>query len=51
MSDPLGGVINAAGPGLSTTAGLNADLIAEDTRQAVDAYRHERQLATHEAGE
>ena len=51
VSDPLGGVINAAASGLSTAAALSADLIAEDTRQAVDAYRHERQLATHEAGE
>ncbi|WP_088317060.1 methyltransferase domain-containing protein [Kineosporia sp. R_H_3] len=33
-------VVSAAAAGLMAGAAINADLVAEDTRQAVEAYRH-----------
>jgi len=39
VADPYAGVINAAASGLRTAAAVNGDLIAEDTRLAVAAYR------------
>lgn len=33
-------VISSAAAGLNAAAAINADLIAEDTREAVEAYRH-----------
>jgi thioredoxin reductase len=39
VADLRAQVISAAAAGLNTAAAINADLIAEDTRQAVAAYR------------
>ncbi len=39
VADPLAQVISSAAAGLGTGAAINADLIAEDTRQAVAARR------------
>jgi thioredoxin reductase/SAM-dependent methyltransferase len=39
VADPLAQVITAAAAGLTAGAAINADLVAEETRIAVDAYR------------
>ncbi|GAA1575281.1 NAD(P)/FAD-dependent oxidoreductase [Kribbella sancticallisti] len=39
VTDPMSQVITSAAAGLAAGAMLNADLLAEDTQQAVDAYR------------
>jgi len=39
VADPRSQVISAAAGGLNAAAAINADLIAEDTRHAVDAHR------------
>jgi thioredoxin reductase len=39
VTDPMGQVITSAAAGLMAGAAINGDLIAEDTRRAVDAYR------------
>jgi thioredoxin reductase/SAM-dependent methyltransferase len=44
VADVRAQVISSAAAGLNAAAAINADLVAEDTRIAVDAYRH--QLAT-----
>jgi hypothetical protein len=35
----MGQVITSAAAGLTAGAAINGDLVAEDTRKAVDAYR------------
>jgi thioredoxin reductase/SAM-dependent methyltransferase len=40
VTDPRAQVISAAAAGLTAGAMINADLIAAETRDAVDAYRH-----------
>jgi thioredoxin reductase/SAM-dependent methyltransferase len=40
VADVRAQVIVAAAAGLNAAAAINADLVAEDTRTAVDAYRH-----------
>jgi thioredoxin reductase len=40
VADVRAHVIAAAAAGMNAGAGINADLIAEETRDAVDAYRH-----------
>jgi thioredoxin reductase/SAM-dependent methyltransferase len=40
VADIRAQVITAAAAGLTAAAAINADLVAEDTRTAVDAYRH-----------
>ncbi|MEW9527743.1 FAD-dependent oxidoreductase [Microbispora sp. NPDC049125] len=40
VADVLAQVITAAAAGLNAGAAINMDLVAEDTRDAVDAYRH-----------
>ena len=40
VADVRAHVIVAAAAGLNAAAAINADLVAEDTRTAVDAYRH-----------
>lgn len=40
VADVRAQVIGAAAAGLNAAAAINADLVAEDTRTAVDAYRH-----------
>jgi len=40
VADPFAQVISAAAAGLTAGAMINADLIAAETRDAVDAYRH-----------
>jgi thioredoxin reductase/SAM-dependent methyltransferase len=40
IANVLAHVIVAAAAGLNAAAAINADLLAEDTRDAVDAYRH-----------
>ncbi|MFC4534221.1 FAD-dependent oxidoreductase [Sphaerisporangium dianthi] len=40
VADLRAQVITAAAAGLNAGAAINADLVAEDTRDAVDAYRH-----------
>jgi thioredoxin reductase len=47
VTDLTGGLVNQAAGGIATAAALNADLVAEDTRQAVSAYR-DRHSATAE---
>lgn len=42
VADPTETVIGSAAAGLRAAAAVNADLIAEDTRQAVEARRGER---------
>ena len=44
VADVRGQVVGAAAAGLNAAAAINADLVAEDTRAAVDAYR--RRVAT-----
>ena len=39
VTDPQAQVVTAAGAGLLAGAAVNADLIAEETRAAVAAYR------------
>jgi thioredoxin reductase (NADPH) len=39
VTDPMVQVITSAAAGLGAGAAINADLIAEDTREAVEAYR------------
>ncbi|MEZ0077155.1 FAD-dependent oxidoreductase [Planotetraspora sp. GP83] len=41
VADVQAQVIVAAAAGLKAGAAINADLVAEDTRDAVDAYRHQ----------
>jgi thioredoxin reductase len=42
VADLTATVIGSAAQGVSAAAAINADLIAEDTRRAVTAYRHRR---------
>ncbi|OHV39326.1 MULTISPECIES: bifunctional NAD(P)/FAD-dependent oxidoreductase/class I SAM-dependent methyltransferase [Pseudofrankia] len=42
VADVQAQVISSAASGVTTAAALNADLIAEDTRVAVEAYRYQR---------
>jgi thioredoxin reductase/SAM-dependent methyltransferase len=44
VADVRAQVVSSAAAGLNAAAAINADLVAEDTRDAVEAYRH--QLAT-----
>ncbi|MDX6282076.1 MAG: hypothetical protein QOH03_3147 [Kribbellaceae bacterium] len=39
VADPMGQVITSAAAGMTAGAAINADLIAEETRNAVEAYR------------
>ncbi|MDX6263640.1 MAG: hypothetical protein QOH84_5328 [Kribbellaceae bacterium] len=39
VTDPMGQVITSAAAGMTAGAAINADLIAQETRQAVEAYR------------
>jgi len=39
VTDLMAGVVGAAAAGMATAAAINLDLIAEDTRKAVAAYR------------
>jgi thioredoxin reductase len=43
VADPYAHVLSSAAGGLTAGAAINADLIAEDTRLAVTAYRAERE--------
>jgi thioredoxin reductase len=49
VADSRAQVISAAAAGLNTAAALNADLIAEDTRDAVTAHRRRREPFSAEA--
>jgi thioredoxin reductase len=42
VTDPMAGVIGAAAAGVTAASGLNADLLAEDVRLAVEAHRAAR---------
>jgi thioredoxin reductase/trans-aconitate methyltransferase len=42
-------VVTAAAAGLTAGAAINADLVAEETRDAVDAYRHRMRMMFEEA--
>ncbi|ONH24081.1 bifunctional NAD(P)/FAD-dependent oxidoreductase/class I SAM-dependent methyltransferase [Pseudofrankia asymbiotica] len=42
VTDVQAQVISSAASGVTTAAALNGDLIAEDTRRAVEAYRYDR---------
>jgi thioredoxin reductase len=46
VTDLTGGLVAAAGGGVSAAAALNADLVAEDTRRAVSAYRDQHSAAS-----
>ena len=39
VTDPMSQVVTSAAAGLGAGAAINGDLVAEDTRQAVEAYR------------
>jgi thioredoxin reductase (NADPH) len=39
VTDPMGQVVTSAAAGLMAGAAINGDLIAEDTRNAVETYR------------
>jgi SAM-dependent methyltransferase len=49
VADIRAPLITAAAAGLTAGAAINADLVAEDTRAAVDAYRHQLQTMFEEA--
>ncbi len=49
VADVRAQVVTAAAAGLNAAAAINADLVAEDTRTAVDAYRHRRHAMFEEA--
>ena len=49
VTDVHAHVINAAANGLDVAAAINADLIAEENREAVTAYRHEWRTRFEEA--
>lgn len=46
VADPVGGVAAAASIGVRAAAAINADLVADDTRLAVSAYREGSRLAS-----
>ena len=46
VADLTAWVIGAAAAGARAGAAINADLIAEETRQAVSAYREQRSAAS-----
>ena len=50
VADVRAHVITAVAAGLSAGAAINADLVAEDTRDAVDAYRDQVRTVFEEAG-
>lgn len=46
VTDPVAQVVGAAGAGVMAGAHINADLVSEDTREAVAAYRAPREART-----
>ena len=49
VTDPRGQVISAAAAGLTAGAMINTELIAAETREAIDAYRHKAATMFEEA--